>query len=117
MPDACRLGLARALYSYSPLLLLDDVLAALDAPCAEHITSALLGSRLQPGAGGRGPSAAGLLQGRTVVVVSNSHRCAPLFAVSVLSYKCGLALSCHEGGEGDGEKGAICIWPVSASST
>jgi hypothetical protein len=47
-PLPCRLALARALYSPSSLLLLDDVLSALDAPCAQHITQALLHGREPP---------------------------------------------------------------------
>lgn len=52
-----RVSLARALYSSSPILLLDDILSALDADTAQHVFRALTGP---------------IVQGRTVVLVTHN---------------------------------------------
>jgi ABC-type multidrug transport system ATPase subunit len=52
-----RVSLARACYSTSPLLLLDDPIAAVDVPTAKHLMDHVL---------------AGLLKGRTVVLVTHN---------------------------------------------
>lgn len=59
-----RVAIARAVYSESELLILDDVLSALDSHVAAHICKYLFG----------GP----LLKGKTVVLVTHSKRALPL---------------------------------------
>ncbi|KAN0062057.1 hypothetical protein ACQY0O_006056 [Thecaphora frezii] len=69
-----RVALARALYSRSPLLLLDDPLAALDASTVSKVTSRLLSEAAM-----RDPTSPGrrLLAGRTVILACHE---APLDA-------------------------------------
>ena len=52
-----RVSLARACYSTSPLLLLDDPIAAVDVPTAKHLMDYVL---------------AGILKGRTVILVTHN---------------------------------------------
>lgn len=73
--------MARALYARCDLLLLDDVLAAVDNTCAAHITAAaLLGwpSSTSPGPQDTAATPLGcwspLTRGRTVVLVTQSPR-------------------------------------------
>merc|ERR1719163_1920125 len=61
-----RLSLARAAYSDADVILLDDVIAAVDAHVAEHLMEKCI-------AGGPGLHDP-LLHGKTRVVVTNSHR-------------------------------------------
>merc|ERR1719163_1949263 len=61
-----RLSLARAAYSDADIILLDDVIAAVDAHVAEHLMEKCI-------AGGPGLHDP-LLHGKTRVVVTNSHR-------------------------------------------
>ncbi|KAF8312074.1 P-loop containing nucleoside triphosphate hydrolase protein [Clavulina sp. PMI_390] len=60
-----RLALARAVYADAPLLLLDDVLSALDAETEKHV----FGSLFAPG---------GLLEGKTVVLATHNIHYLPI---------------------------------------